>query len=751
MQPTWRSREAVPSVREVIARTLRLVVSLGAIASSLTTPVSAADETKFVYDPTIHGVDATPQWVQNEFIVVIKKEARGEMNVRLHRAGRLPASVRELQTVFGAHGVTQFVRQFPSAKAQDVAARFPDLTGHYKVLINRRTNLDAAINSFARLPMVDHVEKIGIHPVFSCATGTPNTPNDLFFNSPPPTFNFPQWNLWNANGIDSDLAWSLQTGAGSVVVVGADTGVRYYHGDLGGSDPPGPADPTTNGNVWVNPFEIPGNGIDDEGNGKIDDVVGWDFVTNPSFCTSGEDCATADNDPRDHHGHGTHTAGTMAAMVNNARDVAGITGGFGDGTIGSAGNGAKVMCLRIGWTGIFGKGYVRMDWAAEAMNYASDMKERGVNVVGINCSWGSSNSGGINAAVDNALAHDIMVIHSAGNGNSNAADFLGNKAGVMNVAATDKNGFKAAFSNFGPWVDLAAPGVEIISTWHNRADPGPDYVAVTNGTSMSAPHCLGVAALLESCNPSLTGPQKFELMVNSACPVISPNIGGLLNAKKALDAAGCGAAPECLVDADCDDGNVCTVDACGGGVCTNLEITCNDGSACTSDSCNPVSGCAFMPINCNDGNVCTWDSCHSASGCVHTPNICYDGNICTSDACDPASGCTFKPDSCQDDNACTWDVCDPLTGCVSTPVNCDDGDSCTTDSCHAEIGCVNKPVFCGLDDGCCPPGCSGETDSDCPFCASEGAPCSSDQECCSKTCRAWGGLDKTCRSSDVGE
>ena len=92
------------------------------------------------------------------------------------------------------------------------------------------------------------------------------------------------------------------------------------------------------------------------------------------------------------------------------------------------------------------------------MNYLADLVDAGHNVAAVNCSWGSSNSGGLNAAVDNLLAHDVMVIHAAGNSNSSSADFLGTKAGVMNVAATDMNGNGANFTNHGSWVDVAAPG-----------------------------------------------------------------------------------------------------------------------------------------------------------------------------------------------------------------------------------------------------------------------------------------------------
>ncbi|HWO56429.1 MAG TPA: S8 family serine peptidase [bacterium] len=269
-------------------------------------------------------------------------------------------------------------------------------------------------------------------------------------------------------------------------------------------------------------------------------------MTGVTGCASGEDCSTIDNNPMDFNGHGTHTAGTMAAITNNARAVAGIAGGFGDGTTASPGNGCKIMCMRIGWSDAAGNGFVRMDFAAQAINYVVGMKQRGVNVAAINCSWGSSNSGGIAAALDAAMNNDILVVHAAGNSNSSLADYMGSRTEILNVAATDEAGLRASFSNYGSWVDIAAPGVSIISTYQVGTDPIPDYVAVLDGTSMAAPHCVGVAGLLESFNPSLTRADKFSLMVNNTCPAGSPNIGGILNAKKALDAI----APPCDVTAN---------------------------------------------------------------------------------------------------------------------------------------------------------------------------------------------------------
>ena len=650
-------------------------------------------------EPVAADDDAGVMFVPDEFIVMLTRDARGSIDVGADQAGRPTVNVPELQDVIDRHGVIHLGRQFPTAQPQPVGGKFRDLTGHYKVKIDNGVDLDTAMAAFARDPSVDHVEKIGIHLLHACATGTPSTPNDTCYAGPSLCFGVGLWGLWDDYGIDADLAWTYETGAESVVVVDMDTGVRYFHKDLGGNDPPGPADNVTDGNVWVNPYEIPGNGIDDEGNGKIDDVVGWDFVAgSPYLCDSvaGEDCDVQDNDPRDFQGHGTHTAGTMAAITNNASFVAGVAGGFGDGTTGSVGNGSKIMCLRMGWADIYGRGWVRMDYAAQAMNYVTDMKNRGVNVAAVNASWGSSNSGGIDAAVDNLLAADVMLIHAAGNDGCDCPGYLGNKAGVMNVAATRQNGDRAGWSNYGSWVDIAAPGVDIVSTYHWNLFPEFDDMARSSGTSMAAPHVAGVAALLESKNTSLTGPDKFSIMVNNGCTAGSPNIGDILNAKLALDAS-------CTSPEECDDGNECTDDDCVGGLCENTPVP--DYTVCTGGVC-----C---------GGLCTAIVCSSDTDCI-------DGDECTTDTCtDPglcSASCSNTP--VPDYSPCSVGGTVCCSGTCTNPacladLDCDDGEECTTDTC-TNVGtcsafCENTWPACDPDaaDTCCGPTCHSGNDFDC--------------------------------------
>ena len=520
-------------------------VLLLAAATILPGTVAAQEALRVPFQPPAFA----GAYVADEFIVVVRAGVRGALVARPDAHGKPLVSLPGLQRVVDQAGVVDFRREFPGAPARPAGSRFPDLTGHYSVRLAPGRDLEQALAAFARDPNVDHVERIGMHPIYL-------TPNDTYYINPPASFPYPQWDLWDTHGIDADLAWDTETGSPSVVVGILDTGVKYRHSDLGGNDPPGPADKDTQGNMWTNPGETPGNGVDDDGNGFVDDVIGWDFVSTAGgagvTCLDA-DCGGNDNDPNDGEGHGTHLAGTVAAITNNARGVAGIAGGYSDGTTGGAGNGVKVLPLRIGYRARYQgitTGIVRMDWAAQAMSYLSGLVDHGVDVAAINCSWGSSNSGGIDAAVDDLLAHDVMVVSAAGNEATSVANYLGGKAGVMAVAATDVNGAPASFTNYGSWVEVAAPGVNTISTYHDPTDPDTThmYVAVLSGTSMSAPHVCGVAALLESFDPSLTRSQKFSLIEgNTTAYSGSLDLGsGIVNARLALNAA----APPCPLVAD---------------------------------------------------------------------------------------------------------------------------------------------------------------------------------------------------------
>ncbi|MEA3296728.1 MAG: PKD domain-containing protein [candidate division Zixibacteria bacterium] len=480
-------------------------------------------------------------YVPDRFIVVLKDEV--PVNHSKDRRTSLALSEHNgFAELANRHGVVRTKPQFPGTDritgAQ--AASAEKLAHHYKVYLSE-DNLDEAIAAYKAHPMVERVEKIGIHTVYA-------TPNDTYYDDPPPEFPYDQWHYWDTYGIRANTAWDSESGDPTVLVGDLDIGTKYDHGDLGGSNPPGPNDASTNGNIWVNTGETPGNGQDDDGNGYVDDIIGWDFVEQTdwySYQCVDADCGGADNDPSDGDGHGTHTAGTIAAITNNGYAVAGVAGGFGDGTFSGGGNGVKVVPCRIGYVlNYLGQdvGVVIMDYVAEAMYYMADLKTSGWNVASINCSFGSTNSGGLGAAADYLIAQDVVICVAAGNSSSSSPDYLGSRGDCLDVAATDQSGNNASFTNYGTWVDIAAPGVEVMSTITDPSDPGGDYIAAMDGTSMACPHVAGVVALLESYNPTLSAIEKINIITDPANTNPyggSRDLGaGIIDARKCLDAAG---------------------------------------------------------------------------------------------------------------------------------------------------------------------------------------------------------------------
>ena len=302
--------------------------------------------------------------------------------------------------------------------------------------------------------------------------------------------------LYGLEKIDASAAWEVEKGSKSVVVADIDTGADYNHKDL-------------INNIWRNTKEIPGDGKDNDGNGFIDDVVGWDF-------------RDKDARPFDDNQHGSHTTGTIAA-----------TGGNGVGISGVAQK-TSVMVLRF-LGGSQGSG--TSEDAIRSIDYATS---NGASIM--SNSWGG---GGFSQAlfdsIERAAKKDILFIAAAGNASSNndstATYPVGYKLpNILGVAATDSADKLASFSNYGAkTVHLAAPGVNILSTI-----PGNRYAAFS-GTSMATPHVAGAAVLLKSKFPKLTSAQLKEILMDTTDSVAELNgkviTGGRLNVAKALEKA----------------------------------------------------------------------------------------------------------------------------------------------------------------------------------------------------------------------
>jgi len=297
--------------------------------------------------------------------------------------------------------------------------------------------------------------------------------------------------------IDAAEAWDVFTGDANFKIAIIDTGTDWDHPDLAA-------------NIWINPGEIAGNGIDDDANGFIDDVRGWDFFSN-------------DNNPDDSGGHGTHTAGTVGAVGNNAIGVTGVNWQ------------CKLVPLRfLGPTGGFTSD------AVSAVQYCTTN-----NIKVSNNSWGG---GGFSQALFNAIQASQAVGHvfcaAAGNSGSNndiSAHYPSNYSlvNVLSVAATDNRDLMASFSSFGSVsVDLGAPGVNTVSTYLNGG------YASLSGTSMATPHVAGVVGLVYAQNPTWTWQQVVDRILTTTRPTAAMNgrvaTGGVLNAAAALTGGGGG-------------------------------------------------------------------------------------------------------------------------------------------------------------------------------------------------------------------
>ncbi|MFC2140576.1 S8 family serine peptidase, partial [Candidatus Auribacterota bacterium] len=285
--------------------------------------------------------------------------------------------------------------------------------------------------------------------------------------------------------IDAIEAWDTTTGSANMIVAVIDTGVDYTHPDL-------------QANMWTNTGEVAGNGIDDDGNGYVDDYRGWDFYND-------------DYDPYDDNGHGTHCSGTIGGVANNGIGVAGVSWNV------------KIMALKFLSGG--GSGYTSD--AVKAVKYATD---NGAKIM--SNSWGGGGySQALKDAIDEANQKGILFIAAAGNSASNndtnphyPSSYT--SSNVISIAATDHSDNLASFSCYGATsVDIGAPGVSIYSTV-----PGNSYASY-NGTSMATPHVAGACALVWSHYPDLTHSQIKQKILGGGDKISSLQGKVLTNAR----------------------------------------------------------------------------------------------------------------------------------------------------------------------------------------------------------------------------
>jgi subtilisin family serine protease len=306
------------------------------------------------------------------------------------------------------------------------------------------------------------------------------TPNDPSINA--------QWHLAK---VEAYNAWDILRGdtTRTAIISICDTGVYWMHPDL-------------TANMWINdPEDLNGNGtmdsgdfngLDDDGNGYVDDVIGWDS-------------GNYDNDPQeDSPTHGTHVAGCASEVTDNATNGAGL--GFS----------ARIMANKgANYAGQLTAVYQAMIWAA---NNGADI---------INCSWGSTYYSSNNQnIINNLTASGVLVVAAAGNNGNSQAHYPSAYNNVLAVAATNQSDIKASFSSYATWVDVSAPGTGIYATWATGSFSSLD------GTSMASPIAAGLAGLLKAADPSATPAEITNIMMASADNIdsLNPSYAGMLGA-----------------------------------------------------------------------------------------------------------------------------------------------------------------------------------------------------------------------------
>jgi serine protease len=365
---------------------------------------------------------------------------------------------------FGVHTVIHSFPMVNDAKLNTV----------YRIEFSEIHSVDQLMRIIQQDEGVEYVERV---PFLQ------KTVNDPSYNSST------QWNLFQVNAA---AAWNIGTGSANIRVAIVDDAVQINHPDLQPS-------------IWINPNEIPNNGIDDDGNGYIDDVNGWDAANqtnNP-------------NPPANSWDHGTHVAGIAGAATNNGIGMASI------------GHNLKLIPVKAtnSATAVT-HGYEGVIYAVAA----------GAHV--INMSWGGA---GASQTAQNIIAHasnqGIVLVAAAGNDNVSSIFYPAGFSQVIAVASTTFGDSKSGFSNFGSWIDISAPGSAIYSTV-----PGNGY-QVKQGTSMASPMVAGLAGLMLSLNPGLSPQDIKNCLLNSADNIdaANPSFVGQLGAGRinALAAMNC--------------------------------------------------------------------------------------------------------------------------------------------------------------------------------------------------------------------
>ena len=315
-------------------------------------------------------------------------------------------------------------------------------------------------------------------------------PNDKYYNS---SYSY----RYHLEMIGAQKVWNMNIDCSAVNVAIIDSGVFIEHEDI--------AD-----NVWTNPLEIPGDGLDNDGNGYIDDIHGWDFTTATS---ANKDPATI-TDPYDSsssviQGHGTHVSGIVSGVTNNGKGIASLS------------RNAKIVAVRT----FDDSKSCTSDILIAGLNYIKQCNEHGNKIPIANCSLGGTTFGStrVNIAVKEAFASSTETLFTCAAGNNSSSnDSILTRVypasygydNIISIASSSSDDTLSSFSNYGSLVDIAAPGENILSTRNTRMSTS-SYGGMS-GTSQAAPLVASAAAVIKAKYPSLTPKQIKQAIINGA-------------------------------------------------------------------------------------------------------------------------------------------------------------------------------------------------------------------------------------------
>ena len=439
----------------------------GAYAAGISTQPSQVVETNNL------GVNQLPSFSPGVVLVGLKQEVSAGMGLQGAHATDLSLNkaftrlgVQDIEPVFSGVASASFTSNTLSTES--------DLSHIYRLRLSPDADVLKIVQDLSTNPAVEYAEPDYLAHIIT-------TPNDPEYS-----------NQWGLTKINAPTAWDTTTGSSNVVIAVVDAGIDTTHPDLSGQ-------------LWQNPGEIADNGIDDDNNGYIDDIHGWNLVNNNA-------------DLSDNTGHGTQVAGIIAATTNNGVGIAGVCWQ------------CRLMVVKVVQPG----GVANYSDIAAGVAYAA---QKGAKVINLSLG-GNSDSITLKTAVANASS-TAVIVGGAGNDNSSAAFYpAAYDDYVLAVAGTTSADTKVGSSNYGIWVDVSAPGEAIRTPFS-----GGTY-ADSSGTSMAAPFVAGLAGLIRSQNPSWSANLTRAQIVNTTDNIDGVNPGyagklgsGRINAQKAVTTA----------------------------------------------------------------------------------------------------------------------------------------------------------------------------------------------------------------------